>query len=63
MDNKQLYQVVLGLKLLWYVSQIAVKKRRRSGLIVPPTATFCCPECGGKRVRSTTVRQSDADGI
>ncbi|MCK4598320.1 hypothetical protein KAU37_00620 [Candidatus Bipolaricaulota bacterium] len=54
MDNKQLYQLVLGLEPPWYVSQVEVRKddeEIRIDLDVPPTATFCCPECGEESPR------------
>lgn len=54
MDNKQLYQLVLGLEPPWYVSRVEVRKDDEEiwiDLDVPPTATFCCPECGEESPR------------
>ena len=65
MQDKELYQVILGLDSPWMVSgsRTGHRRRRDSGSVDHPRGTkFCCPECE-QELPATTMRKSDAGDI
>ncbi|MEW4454587.1 ISL3 family transposase [Bremerella sp. JC817] len=51
MQDKELYQHLLGLKSPWFVSQVALDVDRQQidvHVEHPPGTKFCCPECDAK---------------
>ena len=56
MENKELYQAILGLESPWYVSRVEVRKETEEidiliALEVSSEAPLCCPECGEESPR------------